>query len=149
MPELLQVYYHHLVATILTSSQRLPKSLYLYCILLFALFLNSVFFLIYLFGCVESQLHAGSSLHHTESFAVSCESFNCCSGSVSLWCMGSKAYGLSTCMCAQLIPGMWDLSSLFRDQTHIPCIAKKILNHWPIREVLYFTNLILHLLLLH
>ena len=25
---------------------------------------------------------------------------------------------------------MWDLSSLIRDQTHVPCIARQILNHW-------------------
>ena len=30
---------------------------------------------------------------------------------------------------------MWDLSSRIRDQTHIPCIARQILNHWATREV--------------
>ena len=30
---------------------------------------------------------------------------------------------------------MWNLSSLTRDRTHIPCIAKQILNHWTTREV--------------
>ena len=31
---------------------------------------------------------------------------------------------------------MWDLSSPARDRTHIPCIRRKILNHWTPREVL-------------
>ena len=30
---------------------------------------------------------------------------------------------------------MWDLSSLTRDQTHVPCISRLILNHWTTREV--------------
>ena len=30
---------------------------------------------------------------------------------------------------------MWDLSSQARDQTHVPCIGRWILNHWPTREV--------------
>ena len=30
---------------------------------------------------------------------------------------------------------MWDLSSLTRDQTHMPCIGNTRLNHWTIREV--------------
>ena len=37
--------------------------------------------------------------------------------------------------CAQLPHGMWDLGSLTRDWTHVPCIAKQILNHWTMREV--------------
>ena len=31
---------------------------------------------------------------------------------------------------AWLLQGMWDLSSLTRDRTCIPCIARWILNHW-------------------
>ena len=30
---------------------------------------------------------------------------------------------------------MWGLSSWARDQTHIPCITRQILNHWITREV--------------
>ena len=30
---------------------------------------------------------------------------------------------------------MWDLGSLTRDGTHVPCIARWILNHWTTREV--------------
>ena len=31
--------------------------------------------------------------------------------------------------------GMWDLSSLTRDQIHTPCIGRWSLNHWTAREV--------------
>ena len=30
---------------------------------------------------------------------------------------------------------MWDLSSPTRDQTHVPCIGRLILNQWATREV--------------
>ena len=30
---------------------------------------------------------------------------------------------------------MWDLSSLTRDRTHVPCIVRRILCHWTMREV--------------
>ena len=43
---------------------------------------------------------------------------------------------LSSCgMRAQLPHGMWDLSSLTRDRTHIPCIGRWILYHWTTRKV--------------
>ena len=35
---------------------------------------------------------------------------------------------------------MWDMSSLTSDWTHIPCIARQILNHWTTREVPEFTS---------
>ena len=38
-------------------------------------------------------------------------------------------------MWAQLPHGMWDLSSPTRDQIHVPCIGRQILNHWTTREV--------------
>ena len=31
---------------------------------------------------------------------------------------------------------MWDLSSLTRDGTQVPCIGRQILNNWNSREVL-------------
>ena len=37
---------------------------------------------------------------------------------------------------APLPPGMQDLSSLTRDQTHAPCSGSAGLNHWTSREVL-------------
>ena len=33
---------------------------------------------------------------------------------------------------------MWDFRSGTRDQTCIPCIGRRIFNHWTTREVLYF-----------
>ena len=39
------------------------------------------------------------------------------------------------CALPWLLHGMWDLSSLARDWTHISCIGTQILNHWTTREV--------------
>ena len=51
-------------------------------------------------------------------------------------------HGLSSCGTpAQLSRSMWDLSSLTRDGTSIPCIARRILNHWNTREVPQLLNL--------
>ena len=36
---------------------------------------------------------------------------------------------------AWLLSGMWGLSSLTRGQTHVPCIARWILNRWTTKEV--------------
>ena len=33
------------------------------------------------------------------------------------------------------LQNMWDLSSLTRDQTHVPCIGRQILNHCTTGEV--------------
>ena len=47
---------------------------------------------------------------------------------------------------------MWDLSSPTKDWTHVPCIAKWILNHWTTSEVpglYYFDNPINHWVYLH
>ena len=45
---------------------------------------------------------------------------------------------------AQLLCGIWDLSSPTRDETHVPCFAKWILNHWTIREVPHPMLLVLY-----
>ena len=39
--------------------------------------------------------------------------------------------------------GMWDLSSLTRDQTCTPCIGRRSLNHWTAREVPAFKKYII------
>ena len=36
---------------------------------------------------------------------------------------------------------MWDLSSLTRDRTHVPCTVRRILYHWTAREVPKSENL--------
>ena len=51
----------------------------------------------------------------------------------SLWAL---EFGLSRSGAgAQLPLGMWNLSSRTRDQTHVPCIGSRILNHWTTRAV--------------
>ena len=71
---------------------------------------------IYLFGCIESQLrHTGSLLYHAWPFVA--------------------AHRLSSCGTrAPLLCSTWDLSSLTRDRTCVPCIARCILNHSTTRE---------------
>ena len=34
-----------------------------------------------------------------------------------------------------LLCSIWNLSSVAKDRTHAPCIAREILNYWPTREV--------------
>ena len=47
-----------------------------------------------------------------------------------LWPMGSRVWGLSSCgEQASLLRSTWGLCFPTRDQTHIPCIARWILNH--------------------
>ena len=43
--------------------------------------------------------------------------------------------------CDLLALSMWDLCSLTRNRTCIPCIARRILNHWTTREVPQVTSL--------
>ena len=64
---------------------------------------------------------------------------------------------LQYCFCfIFLSPGIWDLSLLTRDQTHIPCIGRQSLDHWTARVSLFLMFLIIpitlkfdHLYLLH
>ena len=121
--------------------------------------LNSFFkkIFIYLFGCIRSQLrHAGSSLRHAGSFVVVCGLLSSCgTWALQLQCVGYRVHGFSSCstwalqlwptgprahrlrscsMWVQQSCSMWDLSSLTRDRTRVPCIGKQILN-WTTREV--------------
>ena len=53
-------------------------------------------------------------------------------------CAGSSLQhtGFSSCGAQAKLPcSMWNLSSLTRDRSHIPCIGRWILNHWITREV--------------
>ena len=72
-----------------------------------------LFFFIFvcLFGCVESQLG------HVGSFIAACRLSSC---GAPLWHM--------------------DLSSLLRNQTHVPCIERQMLNHWTTGEVSSFSS---------
>ena len=50
-----------------------------------------------------------------------------------------KACGLSSCGTGFICPAAWgNLSSLTRNQTHIPCLGRWNLNHWTLREVPVF-----------
>ena len=49
---------------------------------------------------------------------------------------GSRVRGISSCGArAQLSCSVWDLGSLTKDCTRVPCIGRRILYHWTIREV--------------
>ena len=88
------------------------------------------FFWIFIYLAVSSQLqHVESSLHHAGYFVEEHGLSNC--GTRSPECSG-----FSSCIAwAQLLHGMWDLSSLTRDWTCVPCIGRQTLNHWTTREV--------------
>ena len=100
------------------------------------LFFNLLFIYLYcIFGCVGSQLrHAGSSLRHAGSFPMV---YRPLSSFQSVWVLQRVARQLQL-RCAssvvvahgaQLPHGIWDLSSLTRDRTPVPCIVSKILYH--------------------
>ena len=88
------------------------------------------FFWIFIYLAVSSQLqHVESSLHHAGYFVEEHGLSNC--GTRSPECSG-----FSSCIAwAQLLHGMWDLSSLTRDWTCVPCIVRWILNCWTTGEV--------------
>ena len=55
-----------------------------------------------------------------------------------LFCLFGVVLGLCHGALASLfqsMSGMWDFSSLTRDQIYIHCIGRWILNHWTTREV--------------
>ena len=57
---------------------------------------------------------------------------------------GTWHAGFSSCAWAPWFPSiMWDLSSLTRDQTLVPYIGRRILNHWATRQVLQLVMLCL------
>ena len=71
------------------------------------------------------------------AWGLSCRMWDihCIIWDLSLRCTGSSVHGLSSCCVrAQLFYGMWDLSSLTKDRTCMPCIARWILKHWIIKE---------------
>ena len=48
----------------------------------------------------------------------------------------TAVHGCSSCgNQAWLLGDLWDLSSLTRHRTHIPCTAKRNLNRWTIKEI--------------
>ena len=70
-----------------------------------------IFIYLFIFG-----LHLDLSLPRTDSLTVGHRLSSC-----SMWAL-------------QLLCGTWDLSSLASDQTHVPCLAWRVLNHQTTRE---------------
>ena len=59
---------------------------------------------------------------------------------LALGCLGFSSCRLSRVQYTDLVAqGMWDLSSSTRDQTHVPCIGRRILNCWTTRKSLYMS----------
>ena len=68
-------------------------------------------------------------------------SLNCVMWDPYLWHMVSLAVALRLSSCwanASLLCSSWDLNSLTRDGTLVPCIARQIHSHWATREVPIF-----------
>ena len=65
-------------------------------------------------------------------------SFSCCVE----WALEARA---SVLWLSSLVAPRQVESSPARDQTHVPCIGRRILNHWTTREVLrQFLTLLIH-----
>lgn len=47
-----------------------------------------------------------------------------------LWSQGFSSWGTR----AEVLWDLWDLSSLTRDRTPVPCVARQVLNQWAPRE---------------
>ena len=65
-------------------------------------------------------------------FTASCRIFPWGSQTL-LMAHGLRASG--SVVAAKHATSVWGLSSWTRDQTHVPCIARQVLNHWTSREV--------------
>ena len=61
--------------------------------------------------------------------ASHCGGFSCC------WALGSRACGLQYLWCTGLVVPQHVGSSWTRDQTHVPCTGRQILNHCTTGEV--------------
>ena len=71
----------------------------------------------HLLGCAECQLQ------HVRSLVAAIGLSDC-----GAWAQSLLHSGLAA-------PSRWDLSSQIMDRTHVPCIARQILNHWTTKEV--------------
>ena len=77
----------------------------------------------------------GYPLQAVSGLSCTCRIFRCSMRALQLRHTASRAHWLSTCSVqAQSPGGMWNLSSLTRDQIHFHCFAKWILNHWTTRK---------------
>ena len=96
------------------------------------------FFFFFKFVWLRQVLVAASGI-----FVVSCGIFSMhCTDSV-VWAAAHAASVATVCRfsswafrsASQLFHGMWDLRSMTRSWTHVPCIARQILHHWATRGV--------------
>ena len=118
-----------------------------------------IFFFYYFFGCIGSSLqHAGSFIAARGLFVAALGLLSSCGAWVSLklrhsgflsscgaWapeCVGSVVCGTRalSLRCTSLVVVVRGLScpvacGILLDQTHIPCIGRRILYHWTTREV--------------
>ena len=103
------------------------------------IYLSSIYVSIYLFIYLSMYLSIFLYLHASTHTFFFLRFF---------WCgpfLKSLLNLLQYCFCFMFWffwpQGMWDLSSLTGDQTRIPCIGRRSLNHWTTREVPIYTNL--------
>ena len=99
----------------------------------------------------SNQKEAGAITFSPNLFISGCAwSSEWCIGFLQVQSTGSRTSGLGNysvqalrlwCVCglqstqAQLLCGMWDLSSPTRDQTFTICVGRWVLNHWTTRKV--------------
>ena len=57
-----------------------------------------------------------------------------------MWSTGSRTHGLQYLWCTGLVAPHHVGFSWTRDQTHVPCIGRWILNHWNTSEILSFSS---------
>ena len=89
-------------------------------------FLHLVFHLFLALCCCTWGLFSSCGVQ-----ASCCGGFYCCR----VWAVGWR--GFSSCGTWAEFP-MYVESSWTRDQTHVPCIGRQILNHWTTRKVTTF-----------
>ena len=82
---------------------------------------------------VQEQNHWETRITSMAYFLISSQNSSYQSPSLHIFkffgCSGSSMHRL------KLPHSMWDLSSLTRDWTHVPCIGRWVPNHWTTREV--------------
>ena len=110
-------------------------------ITLFFFFFYNCYLFITLFDCAGSSLlHKGSG---KPGLLCSCVCGFSLQRLLLLWSTGSRCVGFSSCSmglaASSHVESFWA-----RGWTHVPCIGRRILNHWTTKKVLYYCFLILY-----
>ena len=133
----------------LLKSRKVFKEIYPFAIYVYCFFLSFFFFLFWLI-LVFVAAQGLSLVVMRQGYLLSQ-----CSGFSLRWLLllqrtGSRHVGFMSfrAWTQQLwhrgLAALWHVgSSQTRDQTHVPCIDRQILNHWPTREVLIFKLILL------